>query len=61
MYLKTLVLNLNLEPKAVESIIEKVGIGFMFAPAFHPAMKYAARAETRNRNPNSIQPSWTIN
>jgi anthranilate phosphoribosyltransferase len=26
----------------VESIIEKVGIGFMFAPAFHPAMKYAA-------------------
>jgi anthranilate phosphoribosyltransferase len=31
-----------LEPQAVESIIEKVGIGFMFAPAFHPAMKYAA-------------------
>jgi len=31
-----------LEPKAVERSIENVGIGFLFAPAFHPAMKYAA-------------------
>lgn len=38
-------LNLNVETQAIQSIIEKVGIGFMFAPAFHPAMKYAA--ETR--------------
>jgi anthranilate phosphoribosyltransferase len=35
-------LNLNLQPKTVEKIIETVGVGFMFAPAFHPAMKYAA-------------------
>jgi anthranilate phosphoribosyltransferase len=34
-------LNLNLQPQAVQEAIEKVGIGFMFAPAFHPAMKYA--------------------
>ncbi len=34
-------LNLDLEPKKVEEIIEKVGIGFMFAPKFHPAMKHA--------------------
>ncbi len=40
--LEKLGVNINLEPKAVEAIIEKVGIGFMFAPAFHPAMKYAA-------------------
>ncbi len=39
--LENLGLNLSVEPKAVEKIIEKVGIGFMFAPAFHPAMKYA--------------------
>ncbi len=39
--LERLGLNLNLGPKAVEHIIEKVGMGFMFAPAFHPAMKYA--------------------
>jgi anthranilate phosphoribosyltransferase len=43
--LEKLGLNINLEPKAVEGIIEKVGVGFMFAPMFHPAMKYAA--ETR--------------
>jgi len=39
--LERLGLNLNLEPKAVERVIEEVGIGFMFAPKFHPAMKYA--------------------
>jgi anthranilate phosphoribosyltransferase len=39
--LERLGFNLNQEPKAVERSIEKVGIGFMFAPAFHPAMKYA--------------------
>ncbi len=31
-----------LEPKAVERSIEKTGIGFMFAPLFHPAMKNVA-------------------
>jgi anthranilate phosphoribosyltransferase len=40
--LERLGLNLNLDPATVEIIIERVGIGFMFAPAFHPAMKYAA-------------------
>ena len=40
--LEKLGLNLNLEPKTVERIIENVGIGFMFAPTFHPAMKYAS-------------------
>jgi anthranilate phosphoribosyltransferase len=39
--LERLGLNLNMEPEAVENAIEKVGVGFMFAPAFHPAMKYA--------------------
>jgi len=38
-------LNLTLEPKTVERLIEEVGIGFMFAQVFHPAMKCAA--ETR--------------
>jgi len=39
--LERLGLNLNLEPETVQGIIEQVGIGFMFAPNFHPAMKYA--------------------
>jgi anthranilate phosphoribosyltransferase len=40
--LEKLGLNLKMEAKTVQSLIEKIGIGFMFAPAFHPAMKYAA-------------------
>jgi len=39
--LERLGLNLNVDHKVVEEAIEKVGVGFMFAPAFHPAMKYA--------------------
>jgi anthranilate phosphoribosyltransferase len=33
--------NLDMQPLEVERSIEEVGLGFMFAPAFHPAMKYA--------------------
>jgi anthranilate phosphoribosyltransferase len=39
--LEKLGLNLKMEPETVEATIEQVGVGFMFAPAFHPAMKYA--------------------
>jgi anthranilate phosphoribosyltransferase len=30
-----------MKPEGVERAIEEVGVGFMFAPSFHPAMKYA--------------------
>jgi anthranilate phosphoribosyltransferase len=40
--LERLGLNLNMEPDAVRAVIEKVGVGFIFAPAFQPAMKYVA-------------------
>jgi len=33
-------------PDAVACAIREVGIGFMFAPAFHPAMKHAQPART---------------
>lgn len=32
---------LELSPDAVKRCIDTVGIGFMFAPAFHPAMRFA--------------------
>ena len=44
--LEKLGLNLNMTPRSSSSVIEKVGDGFMFAPAFHPAMKYAAEPQT---------------
>ena len=40
--LEELGVKINLSPQGVESCINTAGIGFMFAPAFHPAMKYAA-------------------
>jgi anthranilate phosphoribosyltransferase len=33
--------NLELAPEQVAACIEQVGIGFLFAPKFHPAMKHA--------------------
>jgi len=39
--LEGLGVNINLDPEGVKNCIEKVGMGFMFAPLFHPAMKYA--------------------
>lgn len=39
--LEALGVRLDLTAEGVEKCLEKVGIGFMFAPAFHPAMKYA--------------------
>ncbi len=39
--LERLGVNLKMETPAVTTAIEQVGIGFMFAPVFHPAMKYA--------------------
>ena len=42
--LQALGVNINLNPKDVETCIEETGIGFMFAPLFHPAMKNVMNA-----------------
>lgn len=33
--------NITLSPAAVEKCVEDLGFGFMFAPTFHPAMRFA--------------------
>jgi anthranilate phosphoribosyltransferase len=40
--LEKLGVNLNLTPEQVALCVDSIGIGFMFAPNFHGAMKYAA-------------------
>ncbi len=40
--LEALGVKIDLGPEGVKRCIEEVGIGFMFAPTFHPAMRYAA-------------------
>jgi anthranilate phosphoribosyltransferase len=39
--LEALGVNLDVTPEVVERCIAKIGIGFLFAPALHGAMKYA--------------------
>jgi anthranilate phosphoribosyltransferase len=39
--LEELGVNIELTPEAVEKCIDEVGIGFLFAPSLHKAMKYA--------------------
>lgn len=39
--LKSLGVNIEIAPDKVKLCIEKIGIGFLFAPLFHGAMKYA--------------------
>ena len=39
--LEALGVNLNVTPQQVESCINEVGVGFLFAPALHGAMKHA--------------------
>ncbi len=40
--LESLGVNINLSPEAIARCIDQVGIGFMFAPNHHPAMKNVA-------------------
>jgi anthranilate phosphoribosyltransferase len=40
--LEALGVNVNLTAEKVASLVSEIGIAFMFAPNFHPAMRYAA-------------------
>ena len=40
--LEALGVKIDLPPEGVARCIEEVGVGFMFAPVFHPAMRHAA-------------------
>ncbi|OUS37942.1 anthranilate phosphoribosyltransferase ['Osedax' symbiont bacterium Rs2_46_30_T18] len=39
--LETAGVNLNLSPEQVAQCIDEIGVGFMFAPQYHKAMRYA--------------------
>ena len=40
--LEALGVRIDLPPQAISRLIEEVGVGFLFAPQHHPAMKHAA-------------------
>ena len=42
--LEAMGVNVNLTHEGMAALVDKIGIGFMFAPNYHPAMKYVAPA-----------------
>lgn len=49
--LENLGININLDGRGVEKSFDELGIGFCFAPIFHPAMKHAAVARKELATP----------
>jgi anthranilate phosphoribosyltransferase len=44
--LETLGIKLDTDPEVVEEAVQEVGIGFLFAPLYHSAMRHVAKART---------------
>ncbi len=44
--LESLGVRLDLDPELVEEAVGEIGIGFLFAPLYHSAMRHAAQART---------------
>lgn len=42
--LEALGVNINIHPEVVEEAVNGIGIGFLFAPTFHSAMRYVGKA-----------------
>jgi anthranilate phosphoribosyltransferase len=49
---------IDLGPEQVKRMIEEIGIGFMFAPLFHPAMKRVVGPRREVGVRSIIQPGW---
>ena len=47
--------NLNLTPAQIGRCVREVGVGFMFAPAHHRALKHAAAARQGTRHADDLQ------
>jgi anthranilate phosphoribosyltransferase len=44
---RSLGVNIDITPEKVKSCVEKVGVGFFYAPLYHSAMKYALPVRTQ--------------
>ena len=44
-------------PAVVERCLAEAGIGFFFAPTFHPSMRHAGAGAPRARRPDGVQPA----
>ena len=55
--LASLGVKIDLTPEQVGRCVAEAGIGFMFAPAHHPAMKNVGPTRGRTRHPHDLQPA----
>ena len=46
---------LDLTPQAQQQVVEQVGIGFLFAPLYHPALRHAGPTRARAGHPHHVQ------
>ena len=53
--LEALGVAIDLPPDAVAACVAEVGIGFCFAPVFHPAFRHAAARAPRARRADRVQ------
>ena len=53
---------LDLEPEHQQAVIQQTGIGFLFAPHYHPALRFAGapRVSSVSRRPSISSVRWLI-
>ena len=56
--LEALGVEITLPPASVARCIEQAGIGFCFAPRYHPAMRNISPDTPGARCPDCVQPAW---
>jgi len=58
--LEALGININLDGTGVEKTFAKLGIGFCFAPIFHPAMRFAAPARKEQKHLQNLELAFVL-
>ena len=56
--LEALGVRIDLGPEEVARSVAEVGIGFCFAPQFHPSYRHAGAGAARDRCPDGVQSAW---
>ena len=56
--LEALGVRIDLGPDEVARSVAEVGIGFAFAPQFHPSYRHAASGAPRDRRADGVQSAW---
>ena len=55
--LTALGVKIDIAPEAIGHCIRTAGVGFMFAPAHHPAMRHVGPTRARDRHAHDLQPA----